>query len=298
MENVLKLFVDEASEILLQNATIATLPKIPDSEAITGGMDELFEANTPKRPEGISDEEWEDYLNKLKEERKKKKEELNDSISKAKEDQKKLVKDIASKNKEKLTEIKTDLIDLGVSAGLLSFGTADFYTRVGMLPAAIISNTPAGPGVSPQLAPPMLKSLKAEGDNLSKVYDDCSNKMEKLKLEEVISMAEMLATFGISVAPINSVTTTIKGIMSVAKPLILMVGSSVDGETGTLPEVNPPIEINYNAKDCSVFNYITPPDPEQGIPDEVSPENCSKYEPFDETKPVSCNNCKRFNKKS
>lgn len=297
MENVLSSLVDEASVVLLQGAIIPTLPKFPSSDTLTENMDKLFEENMPKRPEGMNDEDWENYLKELEENRKKKKEDLEQSISKAEEDQKELVKNIASKNKEKLLEIKTDLNDLGVSAGLLSVGTAEFATRVGMIPAAIISTTPVGPGVSPQLALPMVKDLKAEGDNLSKVYDDCDNKMKKLKLEEIISAADMLATFGISVAPVNSVTTTIKGIMSVAKPLILAVGANVGGETGTLPDIQPPIDINYDAKDCSVFNYITPPDPEQGIPDDISPTNCSKYDPFDETKPIKCNNCKLFNKK-
>lgn len=298
MDNLLSSVIDKASETLLQLKVSKTLPELPDSSEVTGNMDNVFSENEPEKPENMEDSKWEEYKEKMKKKREEAKKSMTEGINKAVEDQKNAIKNAVSNNIQGFKEIKSDLTDLGTCAGLLTVGSAEFATRIALVPPAIISATPMGPGVSAQLVPPLIKSLKGEGDNLSKVYDDCSSKMDKLGLNDVLSesSSRSASKFGIDISPISTILSVVGGAMSLAKPLILMVGSSVGGESGTPPEVEPPISIEYNAEDCSNFIYITPPiDPE--TPGDISPENCNKFTPMTEGSERKCDNCKFFSKK-
>lgn len=295
MDNLLKDLVEKAVETIIQANLSKCLPTVPGKDEVAGGMNEMFDNNKPKRPEGISDEKWEEYERKMKEKRNKLVKETGESLDEFKKTQEDSIKDAAKNNLNAVQEIKHDLDDLGTSAGLLIVGTAEFLSRVAMIPPAIISTTPVGPGVSPQLMPPMIKDLKAEGDNLSKIYDNCSSIMNKLGLENLENSlsSEERIDFG----PVSSVVKVVKSAMSTAKPFILAVGASVGDESGSEPEVDPPIEISYNARDCSNFNYIVQPG--EGQEGDISPSNCSRFEVLNEgNSDSSCDNCKHFNKRS
>jgi hypothetical protein len=220
------------------------------------------------------------------------KEKFKEAKNKAKEAKDKAIADAKKAGSEYLESIKCDLRELGSGLGLLSVGTAQFSARIAMVPPAIISTTPMGPGVSANLIPPLLQQLKAEGDNLSKVYDDCDNKMSKLQL---VAMAA-------SIPSVASIVSTAQTVMGVAKGLITLVGASVGGASGAIPDIEPPISISYEAKDCSNFSPIkgtlNPVNPDMIIGGEFSAENCKNFSPMTEGDKPDCNKCKRFNKKS
>lgn len=276
MDNLLDSLINEAGESLLQLKVSKTLPTLPDPEK----QGEIMKEN------GYSDEIISEYKNTV------------NNTSTQLDD---MVKNAALNNPQGLEEIKSDLKDLGTSCGLLVVGTAGFLTRVASVAPAIISVTPLGPGVSPQLILPMIKDLKAEGDNLSKVYDDCDSKMSKLGLEDIegtMSRVKGKNKSLINLEPITGVISIVKSAMNTAKPLILAVGANVGGEEGSLPEVEPPITIEYYATDCVNFSYIFPPNIETGE-DDISAGNCSKFEPWSEDNTErKCNNCKHYKKKS
>lgn len=229
--------------------------------------------------------------NEIKNEKAKKK--FKESKEKAKEAKNKAIADAKKAGSEFLENIKSDLSDLGVGLGLLTIGSASFATRIALVPPAIISATPMGPGVSANLIPPMLQQLKAEGDSLSKVYDDCSSKMNKLQL---VALSASCPTVG-------SIVSTATSIMDTSKVLISAVGSSVGGISGSIPDIEPPISISYEAKDCTNFSpivgTINPIDPTQIIGGEFSAANCKNFTPMIEGEATpDCNKCKRYNKRS
>lgn len=279
MDNPLSGLIDKASESLLQMKISSSLPELPDSE---------------EEGEKLKEElDWDNLSEEEKKEKEKLVNNLKDSISDAANKQVDAIKNAAANNINALNEIKADLKDLGISAGLLTVGTLDFAARIALVPMAIISTTPMGPGVSTNLISPLLKSLKGEGDNLSKVYDECSNKMTKLGLDN-LSSVKVRSIFPIDLGPLTSVVGIVTAAQSTAKPLILMVGSSVAGETGSLPDVKPPIEVELSAKDCLSFSYIDETDPEN-----IDATNCSNFlsmsgNPDEEKK---CTNCKNYKKK-
>ena len=295
MDNLIKSVADKAAESVLQSRMAKCIPVTPSADDLTKGMEDMYDKNAPKRPKGISDEKWEEYKQKMKEQRDKAKEETKELANKAKEEAEAAVKDAAARGKQAINELKGDLLDLGIAAGMLIVATADFMVRIALVPVAIISATPMGPGVASQLIPALLKQLKAEGDNLSKIYDECDNKMSKLGLNDIVSSR---ISVPIDLGPINSVLSIVKGAQSTAKPFILAVGASVGDTAGSVPDIKPPISFDYSAKDCTNFSYIVPPT----IPEDegdISPENCSNFEAMnDQDSTRSCNNCKHFNKRS
>lgn len=297
MDNLIKSVADKAAESILQSRMAKCIPVTPSADDLTKGMEKMYDENAPKRPKGISDEKWEEYKQKIEEQREKAKEETKELANKAEEEAEAAIKDAASRGKQAIDELKGDLLDLGIAAGMLIVATADFMVRIALIPVAIISATPMGPGVSSQLIPALLKQLKAEGDNLSKIYDECDNKISKLGLNDIVDKNSSRISVPIDLGPINSVLSIVKGAQSTAKPLILAVGASVGDIAGSIPDIEPPISFNYSAKDCTNFSYIVPP----SIPEEegdISPENCSKFEAMsDQDSTVSCNNCKHFNKR-
>lgn len=252
-------------------------------------VDEISEEIVKKRVQD-SQQEIEDKSEEITNEnaKEKYKQAISDAKEKAKEAVDSAIDEANEQAGEFIRQVKSDLNDLGTSAGLLAVGTAQFAARIAMIPPAIISATPLGPGVSAQLVPPMLQDLKAEGDQLSRVYDECNYKMNKLGLTALVG----------SIPSISGVISLIKTTQSVAKPLIAMIGSNVDDMTGSLPEVDIPITITYEAEDCTNFSYIILPDPEDPSSGDISAENCSNFEPMtDQDSTVSCNNCKKYNKR-
>lgn len=259
-------------------------------------MENLLSSLTDKATEAIVKKQYEDSLPEFEDESDKikdleAKKEYKEAFDKAKEDMKKRGEDMLNDANEAvgayIRQLKSDFNDLGTSLGHLSIGTAMFAARIAMVPPAIISATPMGPGVSAQLVPPLLQQLKAEGDNLSKVYDDCNSKINKLGLRALASMVPIAGS-------VLSVADTIFG---VAVPLITMVGSSVAGAAGSIPDIKPPISISYNPKDCTNFSYIVPPSSPE-LEGDISASNCSRFTPMtDQDTKVSCDNCKYFNKR-
>jgi hypothetical protein len=224
-------------------------------------------------------------LSKIKNDNQKErlKESINEFSSKSNDMMNEAIKD----GSEFIEGLKSDLSDYGSSLGLLTVGTAQFSARIAMIPPAIISATPVGPGVSTNLITPMLQDLKAEGDQLSKVYDDSESKRKKLRLDSL------------SYIPlVGSIISIANPILSSSKPLILMVGSSVGEDSGSIPDVTPPITIENDPKDCLLFSPING----QFVGDElvggeITAMNCSNFSRMigDDDTP-NCNNCKNFRK--
>lgn len=184
-----------------------------------------------------------------------------------------------------LEETKSDLNDYGTTLGILSVGTVQFSSRLAMIPPAIISATPMGPGISANLIPPMTQDLKAEGDILSKHYDDLASKRSKLQLD---SLSQFIPGLG-------SVLSITDSIMSTSKPLITLVGASCGDIEGSIPDIKPPFEITYKAEDCSSFTPINGNiDPDGNLVGGVySASNCSRFSSMNGDK-VDCTNCKNF----
>lgn len=155
-------------------------------------MKNLLSALSAKAAQSISLKKYQDSLpefkdesNEIKDPEAKKK--YKETLDNAKEDMKKRGEEMLDKANEKLGQMYNQMIEdfneLGQDLGHLSVGTAQFAARIAMVPPALISVTPMGPGVSAQLAPPLLQQLKAEGDNLSAVYDRVDAKVSKLGLK-------------------------------------------------------------------------------------------------------------------
>lgn len=292
MQNLLDSIKDKASESILQARMVAQFPDLPDANQVKEQANSTFKSR----------------VNEVREDIKQAKEEARNKISSAIESGKKKAQDAIKNAKEQckqaIEDITSDLNDLGTSAGLLVTGSAEFVSRVAMVPPAIISTTPMGPGVSPQLAPPMLKDLMAEGNQLSKQYDDCTSKMSKLGLDRLASLGRSRAsglTSLIDFGPISSISSVVDTAMSTAKPLILATGASVGGDSGTEPEVEAPISIEYYADECSNFSYILAPS-NPGDPGDISASNCLNFLAMitEEGKnpEISCNNCKNYKQRT
>lgn len=274
MKNLLSEIIEKAAESILQHRLSKSMPKLPDPDEEEERMKE--------------DLGWDNLSEEEKEKKKPLIDNLKSSIKDAVNKQKESIKNAAKDNISGMNEIKADLNNLGTSAGLLTVGSAEFAMRAGMVPVAIISTTPVGPGVSTNMITPMMKDLKGEGDNLSKVYDDCENGMNKLGIQEIVNSGESVP--GVDLSPVSSVYSIVTGAMSTAKPMILAVGSDVGGEIGNIPDIKPPIDVELSAQDCSQFS---PKLPNDGI----SPSNCRSYSPMGEGLDIKCSNCKNYQKR-
>ena len=264
----------------MENPLDGVLDKLSEEVACKIAEDNAKESQPESAKDGFDEDgELENQI-----EDPKMKEKFNKAKEEAKEKAKEAVKNAGNKAKEAgsrlLNQVKEDFNKLGTDLGILTVGSAQFAARIAMVPPAIISATPMGPGVAAQMVPPMLQQLKAEGDSLSKVYDDCQSTIKKYKLNEIGSVIPI-------VGQVMSIADTI---FATAIPLITMVGSSVAGSVGSLPDVKPPITITYNAKDCTNFNYTI-------LNGEVSAGNCSRFTPMNAGDKVSCNKCKLYNKR-
>lgn len=289
MQNLLSSIMDSASEAIVQARMVEQFPDLPDPNDIGNKCDEVY---------GNGENLRED----IKEKRKKLKDSVSESIESGKQKAIDSINNAKTQCKQAIEEVASDLKDLGTSAGLLITGTGEFMSRIAMVPPAIISTTPMGPGVSPNLAAPMLKDLMAEGNQLSKQYDDCSSKMNKLGLDRLSSMGGqrsslgLLSSVSINFGAISSVSSIVNQAMSTAKPLILATGASVDGDTGEEPTVESPIEINYSARNCSNFlSYTINPDADINV--DITAEDCLNFVEMISGNGISCNNCKKYKEK-
>lgn len=290
MQNLLDSIKETAGEAIVQARMVEQFPDLPSSEEISNKCDEVYNTNKEGLREDIK-KKRDEIKNKMSNSIESGKQKAIDSINNAKE-----------QCKQAIEEVTADLNDLGTSAGLLTVGSVDFLSRISMVPPAIISTTPMGPGVSPSLIPPMLKDLKAEGNQLSKQYDDCTSKMNKLGLDRLAGLgksrasSDLLNNVNINFGAISSITSIVQNAKSVAKPLILATGASVGGDTGEEPSVESPIEIEYNARDCTNFlsNII---DPDADLNVDITAEDCLNFIEMISGNGTACNNCKNYNKK-
>lgn len=290
MQNLLDSIKETAGEAIVQARMVEQFPDLPSSEEISNKCDEVYNTNKEGLREDIK-KKRDEIKNKMSNSIESGKQKAIDSINNAKE-----------QCKQAIEEVTADLNDLGTSAGLLTVGSVDFLSRIAMVPPAIISTTPMGPGVSPSLIPPMLKDLMAEGNQLSKQYDDCTSKMNKLGLDRLAGLgksrasSDLLNNVNINFGAISSITSIVQNAMSVAKPLILATGASVGGDTGEEPSVESPIEIEYNARDCTNFlsNII---DPDADLNVDITAEDCLNFIEMISGNGTACNNCKNYNKK-
>lgn len=254
-------------------------------------MKNLLSALSAKAAQSISLKKYQDSLpefkdesNEIKDPEAKKK--YKETLDNAKEDMKKRGEEMLDKANEKLGQMYNQMIEdfneLGQDLGHLSVGTAQFAARIAMVPPALISVTPMGPGVSAQLAPPLLQQLKAEGDNLSAVYDRVDAKVSKLGLKSLMG----------TIPVVGSVMSIVETTQAVAKPLIALVGANVGDIIDDLPipEIEIPIPIpDLSAANCSAFS------PKDLDLTNISASNCSKFVALNDDNPtVKCNNCKNY----
>lgn len=269
MDNLLEAVQEQATKSILQCRMVEEFPDLPDAGETMDKMKKEYEKV--------------DIKEELKEQQEKAREQIKEKFDEAQQFMKDSINNVMDQCKQAVEEVKADLKDLGVSAGCLIVATAEFITRIALVPVAIIGVAPLGPAILSNLIPPLLKQLKAEGDNLSKIYDECSTKMEKLGLSRLSSLGRSRAgglTGLIDFGPISSVMSIVQTAQATAKPFILAVGANVGGSTGTTPSIEAPVTQDYTAEDCTNFSYIIPPlDPEED-PGDVSAGNCSKFEPL------------------
>lgn len=256
MKNLLSSVIDKAAEEIISKQYKDALPEFTD------------ESDKIKDPE--CRKEYKEAFDKAKEDMEKRGQEMLDSAN--------------ERVGATIRQVKTDLRDLGTSLGYLSVGTAQFAARIAMVPPAIISVVPLGIGVSAQLVPPLLQQLKAEGDNLSAVYDEVNSKIEKLGLKALVG----------SIPVVGSIMSIVDTTQAIAKPLISLVGADVSDIVGSLPEVDLPIPVpELSASSCTNFTYIVPPVSGEG--GDISATNCSRFVALNEgDSTVKCNNCKNY----
>ena len=229
-------------------------------------LDKLLEIIT-KPIIDIMDKTFGDAIKKI-EELKEKGVELkeNANIEKLKEQQQKAKEELIKKTQARLKKF-------GSAMSLLIDGVKSLSVRLATIPAAIISATPVGPGVSPNLVLPLLQQLKGEGDNLSKVYDDAKAAWDELGLEDM-DLGEEEKGY------VAGVLATITAAFGIAKTACMLVGSGVDGIEAALPEIEIPIDIpEYKASDCA--NYIS-----SGSEPEKECKYCTKFSPTSPDKSI------------
>lgn len=301
MTNLLEGFQDKLSELLVQIKIADSMPTLPTpnlADPLAPPSLKISGATALReRAEAKINDEVEKAVKQAQEEVNKKLEEGKKAI----EDQ---IKNAAALNPLQLDEIKMELAELGTALGELSVSCAMLPTRIASLISSIIGSCPLGPTVTPGLIPKGLQDLKQIGDDLGTKYDKVEQGIVKLGLNNLEKIANSCAAFqsvpGLSagVSMISTVVTTIKTALSVCKPLILAVGGSCGGASGSSPEVSTP-EISYNASadTCSKFSAINYD--RNGDPTSVSAGNCKNFTCLNESKGTTpdCNNCTKYTKK-
>lgn len=256
-------------------------------------MKNLLSSLSSKVAKEIIKKKYQDSLPDFKDESEKIKnlkarEKYKEALNNAKEDMKKRGEDMLDPMNENLggavRQIESDINELGIDLGHLTIGTAMFSSRVAMVPPALISVTPMGPGVSAQLAPPLIQQLKAEGDNLSAVYDRVDTKVNKLGLKSMIG----------SVPGVSEIMGIVNTTQSVAKPFIALVGADVGDLAGNIPTPELPIPVpELDAVTCSKFS------PKDLDISNITASNCENFDPLNsEDKSIKCSNCKNYKSKS
>ena len=158
-------------------------------------------------------------------------------------------------------------------------------TRLALVPAAIISTTPVGPGVAVNAIPQAIAQLKNDGEVAGKAYDDTKNALSDL-------------VGSVSGGMVGTLKDTVLGLLGTAATLLAVVGISKDGVPAENPKVESPIEVpEYKASECANFDPINPEtQPGTDIIKDISCENCKNYEALVADSERSCNNCKNYKK--
>lgn len=207
-------------------------------------------------------------------------------INKMKEETMEQMKDAIGETLNKFGSALTLLIDL----------TGTFAKRLAQIPAAIISTTPVGPGVSLNLIPSLFQSLKGSGMELSNTYDQVKSSVKELGLEDA-AKEDPSGTISVAVGMIN-------GFLALASTACLLVGVGCgDQKEASDPEIEPPIEPDqYEAEDCVKY------EPKPGYEDierlGKKVEWCKKFEHLSLSNDEIlinpderiCNNCKHYRK--
>ena len=290
MTNLLESVIDSGGESIIQCNIINSLPDLPDSNKRKEDVKEAYQ----DEPDKMNDEskEIQDDLE----------DEFDEQLDEAQTQMEDTVKNAKDNCKDALDNIGSDLSDLGVAAGCLVIATAEFLVRLALIPVAIIGVAPLGPAILSNLIPPMIKDLKAEGDNLSKIYDDCNSRMNKLGLNRLSEMGRSRAsglTSLVDFGPINTIISIVGGAQATAKPFILAVGSDCGGDKGkSMAEIQGGMDLShvnevvdrYNkhttASNCENYSSIGIGNP--------SASNCTNYNPIDSSQLRDCKNCIRY----
>ena len=154
---------------------------------------------------------------------------------------------------------------LDTNMGLLVESAKTFVSRIAMIPPAIISATPVGPGVSINMIFPMIAQLKSDAQNLGKVYDDAKT-----------SFDDLLMGLDIEKLPegVKQVASTIDSALDTSGKLLSAVGVSRGGYEKSEPEVESPMKVE--ASECD--NYRTDSQHSNTSVYPKSPEYCTKFE--------------------
>ena len=290
MTNLLESVIDSGGESIIQCNIINSLPDLPDSNKRKEDVKEVYQ----DEPDKMNDEskEIQDDLE----------DEFDEQLDEAQTQMEDTIKNAKDNCKDALDNIGSDLSDLGVAAGCLVIATAEFLVRLALIPVAIIGVAPLGPAILSNLIPPMIKDLKAEGDNLSKIYDDCNSRMNKLGLNRLSEMGRSRAsglTSLVDFGPINTIISIVGGAQATAKPFILAVGSDCGGDKGkSMAEIQGGMDLShvnevvdrYNkhttASNCENYSSIGIGNP--------SASNCTNYNPIDSSQSRDCKNCIRY----
>ena len=183
-------------------------------------------------------------------------------------------------------EIKWNALNSALTC--LVNSTTQFAMRLALIPPAIISVTPIGPGVAANAIPQAVAQLKNDGEMVGKVYDETKN-----NLSDLVGNIE-----GGSVGVLKDL---VSGLLSTAALALAIVGISKDGVPAEDPKVESPIPVpDLEAADCSNFDPIVPhtnPNPPPTYtPETYACENCRRYEEMIQGNERSCNNCKNYKK--
>ena len=143
-----------------------------------------------------------------------------------------IIKGIVDEIKERVTNF------LSAVTGLIE-GTKDTVSRLASIPNSIIATTPSGPGLVTNMIPEMVQQLGAEGSRISEKVTEVKAAMDRLGLEEILSV----------IPGGNKVGTTLKafkgavdGTLETCNTICNMLGAvtndiqSMVGELDTLTE--------------------------------------------------------------
>ena len=160
--------------------------------------------------------------------------------------------------------LEGNIKDLASKLRLLIEGSADFTTRLLSVPMAIMSVTPVGPGVSPNLILPLIMELRGEAKNLAAIYDEAETALDAVVPDDTGNQT------------IDNSKKGIKTLMKSAAVLCALVGVKCGKEEAKDTSAYEKSPMSTEAKDCEKYTPDSSHTNTSTYP--ANPEYCTRFE--------------------